>query len=798
MITSFNKASEKLLGYSSDEVIGKLTPKVFHLADEVLKRAKKFTQQLNQKVDPDFEVFVIKSKMGLANTYEWTYVKKDGSHIPVLLSVTAIQNDSGNITGYMGIAADISNRKKSELAIIDHQQKLNEAQRIAKIGSWSLDLKNNHLEWSDEIFRLFEINRKLFKASYEAFIEAIHPDDRELVNNAYQDSLKNRQPYEITHRLKFPDGRIKYVHEACETLFAKDGTPLLSQGTVQDITEKKKAEEKIALFANVFKHSSEAILISDSRNRIIAVNPALEKLTGYSEDELLGQNPRILTCSKTPKETLRNMLETLNKTNHWQGELIDRRKDGQLYYKWLSISVIKNKLGEIQNYIATFTDISERKEAEEKITYLAHHDALTGLINRMSFEERLEQSIFTARREKQYLAVLFIDMDKFKDINDSKGHDVGDALLVEVSRRLKKSVRESDIVARLGGDEFVVALTALDDKMLSLPIATYIVHHLGQPYKLSEHIIHTSPSVGISIFPDNGDTVTSLLKHADTAMYHAKEKGRNNLQFFDEKMNEAISERIKLESELREAIKKEQFVLHYQPKIEANTSKPIGFEVLVRWQHPERGLIYPDTFIPAAEKLKLINPLGDWILKESCQQLSEWQTNGLKNIKLAVNLSLQQLQEDNFVEKINELIKTHHIKPESLELEITESIAMHDPEMVIKKLSELKNIGVKLAIDDFGTGYSSLIYLKKLPVDTLKIDRAFIMELESDKSDAQIVTATIALSHNLGIAVVAEGVENKYQRDFLCYQQCDYLQGYYFSKPMPIHEAMEYMQKHIA
>lgn len=793
IITLFNRASEKLLGFSSEELVGTHTPQVFHLESEVVERAKQYSKELKKNIEPGFDVFVIKSQMGLPNTYEWTYITKNGKPIPVLLSVTTIRNELNEISGYLGIAADISTQKAVEKELINSREQLNEAQRIAKLGSWSLNLQNNHLEWSDEIFRLFEVNPKKFKASYDCFINAIHPNDRELVNQTYQDSLKTQKPYEITHRLLFDDGRIKYVNEACETSFDENGKPLLSQGTVQDITEKKLSEEKISLYANVFKHANEAILISDVNNNIIAVNPALIEQTGYTKDELIGKNPRILSSGLTPKETYDEMWDSLNNAGHWQGELMDRNKNGQLYYKWTSISVILDTNGEIINYISTFMDISERKNNEEKIKYLAHHDPLTGLINRISLEERLEQSILSADREKQSVVIIFIDMDKFKDINDTKGHDIGDALLVEISKRLKNSVRESDIVARLGGDEFIIALTALDDKMLAVPIATFLLHILGQPYKLSNYTVHSTPSMGISIYPDNGDTVTSLLKHADTAMYYAKDKGRNNFQFFDDKMNQEISERIALEAELRHAIDEEQFILYYQPKVDSHNANIVGFEGLVRWQHPERGLVQPDKFIPICEELRLINPLGDWILNEACRQLAQWQTDGLSTISLSINLSLQQIQTRNFIPGITELINKYNIKPELLELEITESIAMHNPELIIEKLNALKKIGVKLAIDDFGTGYSSLMYLKKLPVDILKIDRAFVMDIDSDESDAQIVTATIALAHNLGLSVVAEGVEKQVHRDFLVEHKCDFLQGYFFSKPVPIAEATDYI-----
>jgi len=673
-----------------------------------------------------------------------------------------------------------------------------EAQRIAAIGSWALDLHSYRLEWSDEIFRIFEIDPAQFAASYDAFLALVHPEDRERVRETYDESVKFRLPYEITHRLLMPDGRIKHVQERCETLYAADGTPQLSRGTIQDITAAVAASEALELYASVFKASGEAIVITDRDNHILAVNPAFTRHTGYTLDEIRGQNPRVLASGHTPRETYQTLWACLNASGFWQGELSDRRKDGTIYPKWTTISVIKNEAGAVTHHIASFTNISERKAAEERINQLAHHDALTGLLNRFSLENRLEQALLSARRQRTQLAVMFIDMDHFKLINDTLGHHLGDLLLIEVARRLQTCVRESDITARLGGDEFVVVLTAMGDSMAAAAIAGEIVTALSQPYAIDRHTLHTSPSVGISVFPSDGQDVEVLMKNADTAMYDAKRRGRSNYQFFTAAMTAAAGERLELEHGLRDALANKRFELHYQPQICSSDGRICGVEALVRWRHPVRGLIPPDKFIPVAEETGLIAPLGHWVLTEACRQLAAWQAQGIDDVCMAVNLSAHQLRAPDLVEQVRTAMMAHGIGTGALELEVTESAAMDNPERAIDQLRALRDLGVLLAIDDFGTGYSSLAYLKLLPIQTLKLDRAFVRDIESDENDAAISAATLALAHTLGLKVVAEGVETEAQRAFLIAHQCDILQGFLFSKPLAAEQATIFLANHRA
>jgi diguanylate cyclase (GGDEF)-like protein/PAS domain S-box-containing protein len=551
----------------------------------------------------------------------------------------------------------------------------------------------------------------------------------------------------------------------------------------------------LRLYANVYEHSGEGILISDRDSRILAVNPAFTSLTGYGIEELRGKNPSVLASGKTPPKVYREMWAALDQTGYWQGEVWNKSKDGKIFPEWLSVSVVRDPAGELTHYIGCFTDISERKATEEQISHLAHHDTLTGLLNRYSLQGRLEQALATVRREQRALAVMFIDLDHFKSINDILGHAVGDGLLVEVARRLRDSVRDSDVVARLGGDEFVLVLTEVDNATAAARVADKILRTLGQPYRIGEEELHVTPSIGLAFYPNDGADGETLMKHADTAMYHAKSQGRNNVQFFTAEMNRAAVERLGLDRDLRLALEERQFELHYQPQLDANSGCVVGVEALVRWRHPRDGLVSPLKFIPVAEETGLIIPLGEWVLNEACRQLRAWRQAGLGDLTMAVNLSAHQLRSPSLLDHVTQTLARHGLAGADLELEVTESVAMADPEACIGQLQTLRDLGIRLSIDDFGTGYSSLSYLKRLPIHTLKLDRSFVNDIETDANDVAICTATIALAHNLGLRVVAEGVENAAQHNFLVALRCDTLQGYLFSKPIPALAALAFIQE---
>lgn len=566
----------------------------------------------------------------------------------------------------------------------------------------------------------------------------------------------------------------------------EQGNLLAVVETLRDMTLRQSAETRLR---TLFDQSPDPVWIIEN-GVFVECNEAAVTMLGYSSKiELMDTHPSRLSPPVQPdgensfRKAERMMaLACANGTNRF--EWVHTRADGSDFTAEVTLSAIE--LGGRQAIYCAWQDISERKQAKEQIEYLAHYDSLTSLSNRFSLNSRLVQTVAEAKREERQLAVMFIDLDRFKVINDSLGHHVGDLLLIETANRLRNTVRESDIVARLGGDEFVVVLTMLSDPADAAQVATKIIEALTVPYFLEGKQLHSTPSIGISIFPENGDDPDLLMKHADAAMYSVKDQGRNNFKFFSASMTEAASERMEMERDLHYALEVGQFELHYQPQIcTRRNDRVCGVEALVRWRHPERGLIPPLKFIPLAEETGIIEALGLWVLNEACRQLAVWRNEGIDQLRMAVNLSAHQLRSTDLVASVREVIEKYALREGDLELEVTESTAMTNPEWAIGQLKALRNLGVELAIDDFGTGYSSLAYLKLLPIHTLKLDRAFVSDIETDENDAAISAATIALAHSLGLKVVAEGIETEGQSRFLREHGCDMLQGYLYGKPEP-------------
>ncbi|MEW6037321.1 MAG: PAS domain S-box protein [Pseudomonadota bacterium] len=946
-----------------------------------------------------------------------------------------VYGEHGEYLGRRVSNRDITARKRAEEALRRSAFHLREGQRVANLGSWELDLAAGRLEWSDQVFRIFEIDPERFAASYEAFLALVHPDDREAVDRAYRRSVAQKAPYEIVHRLLMPDGRIKHVRERCENFYGDDGRPLRSVGTVQDISAFHEAEEKLRRFAAIvestgdavlvvnlqgiisawntgaermwgysaeeivgmpvsvlyppekkdesgevlqevmgkhavirfesrgrhkdgydfpisltvsplfdpenrlaglsaiirditererlkaearerlrlvemvfeysvaglvildpqfnfvrvnpayaracrrditefegrnhfemypsdarlifeevlrtrqpfetfahaftfpdqpergatywdwtlvpildglgeveyllfslfevtdrenalarlrlveaaFRNTRDAVLITDAETRILQVNPAFETITGYRADEVIGRTPKILQSGRQSADFYRRFWHALQTEGHWSGEIWNRHRDGHVFPEWQSVSVVKDRDGKITHYVSIFTDITEFKQAQAEIRYLSYHDDLTGLPNRAFFQVRLEQLIEAAKRDRSRIAVLVLDLDHFKTINDSLGHSVGDQLLRQVAQRLKVCADLGDTVARQGGDEFIIALVNCDATRAA-HVADAIVAGVAEPYVIGSQTLAVTPSLGVSLYPDDGADAEILIKSADVAMYHAKSMGRNTYQFFSAEMSAVAAERLALGNALRYAMSNGEFRLHYQPQIEVSSRRLVGLEALIRWRHPEMGWVPPLRFIPVAEETGFISQIGRWVLEEACRQQREWQAGGLSIVPVAVNLSPLQMQKGDFPEQLEALLSSSGLAPDFLELELTETAVMREAGRMVEMLRKLKERGTRFSIDDFGTGYSSLGRLHRFPVDKLKIDQSFIRDVTIMEDHATITRAIIALAKQLHLKVLAEGVETAEQLEFLEEAGCDEVQGYYFSRPVPADE----------
>lgn len=568
---------------------------------------------------------------------------------------------------------------------------------------------------------------------------------------------------------------------------------------LRDTTRRKQVEAELRIAAAAFE-SQEGMLITDANGVILRVNQAFTESTGYTADEAVGQTPRLLKSGHHSAAFYRAMWETINLTGTWQGEIWDRRKNGEIYPKWLTITAVKGDGGVVTHYVGSHIDITERKAAEEEVKLLAFYDPLTRLPNRRLLLDRLRQALASSVRSGRKGALLFIDMDNFKTLNDTLGHDIGDQLLQHVARRLESCVREGDTVARLGGDEFVVMLEDLNEKNIEAAAQTEVVGEkifasLNRPYQLAMHEHHSTPSIGVTLFSGQQQTVDELLKQADIAMYQAKKAGRNALRFFDPQMQDTVNLRAAIENELRNALENHQFHLYYQIQVDSS-HHPLGAEALIRWIHPERGLVSPAQFIPVAEETGLILPIGQWVLESACAQLKAWQQEVLTcDLVLAVNVSAKQFRQVDFVAQVQAAVQHHAINPMRLKLELTESMLFENIEEIISTMNALKDIGVLFSLDDFGTGYSSLQYLKQLPLDQLKIDQSFVRDIAVDSSDKAIVSTIIAMSQSLGLDVIAEGVETEDQRQFLLDAGCSHYQGYLFGRPVPIEKFDEKLKQ---
>ena len=562
----------------------------------------------------------------------------------------------------------------------------------------------------------------------------------------------------------------------------------------QETEERELAQHDLTVMARVFEDSIEGVTITDAKGTILSVNPAFTFITGYRQEEALGQNPRILKSDRHDDEFYRLMWRKLVSTGAWSGEIWNRRKNGEIYPEWLSISAIREESGRVRNYVAVFHDMTDIKRSEETIHYQAYHDALTGLPNRLLLLDRLKVALQHATRRNKKVAVMFLDLDNFKTINESRGHPMGDTLLTSVATRLRDSVHVEDTIARFGGDEFVILLEDVTSAEDAVHQAEDIIEQFKLPYYVGDSEIHISASIGITLFPDDGMSPEVLVKNADMAMYMAKERGRNDFHLFTEAANRRVLRRLAIEQDLRAAFDKGEFAAYYQPQVDAKSKCVYGLEALIRWVRSDGIPVSPAEFIPIAEEIGIIREIGIWMLDQACDLIRRLRENGYPELRVSVNLSARQLHDDALPGLVQSALDRSGISANALELEITETSIMNDVDAAIVLLHRIASLGVSMSIDDFGTGYSSLYYLKQFPIQELKIDRSFVMDITENPDDAAIVKGVISLAHSLGLNVVAEGVETRQQLDMLADMGCNRIQGYYFSKPLPENDLMTFLR----
>jgi diguanylate cyclase (GGDEF)-like protein/PAS domain S-box-containing protein len=768
-ILGVNPYITECLGYTKEELVGKNVLDFAHPDDKAidLRALEDFCQQ----------------KGRISDSFQRRYRKKSGEWIWVEIHLSAYCDKDGKLDHIVGFMQDVTERKMTEEAL-NSQQKL-------------ISTVVNSVE--DLIF--YKDTDGFYLGGNEAWLKAIGLSLNKVMGKRDEDLF----PPKIAKVLKKNDKKVfetqkasvfieEALYENKETkVFETHKSPLIDEngnvaglvGIAHDVTQRREEEKRQRLAQSVFDNTIEGIMVTDSNKIITSVNPAFTTITGYSLNEAIGKRPSMLSSNKHDKNFYKKMWKEIDKTGSWQGEIWNKRKDGELYPELLTISKIVDEDQNVINYIGVFSDISLMKHTQEKLEYIAHHDPLTMLPNRLLLEARLEHSIEWAKQENFKIAVLFLDLDHFKEINDAFGRSMGDEVLIKVARRLKGLLKEEDTIARIGGDEFIIMVEHCDDLISLEKTIQNILNLFEKPIRAKDHSFKLTCSIGVSLYPNDGQDMETLIKNADAAMYQAKESGRNMYTFYTSEITHTLFEKMLMENELRRAIKSGEFILHYQPQVDMRNKKVVGVEALARWDHPGMGIIMPDKFIPLAESSRLIVPIGRSLLYQACKQAKKWVDTRKcqKGWRMAVNISAVQMVHDDLFSVIIEATKKAKLDPSYLELELTETYIMDNPKESRKLMQKLKTLGLTLAIDDFGIGYSSLSYLKQFPIDRIKIDRSFVRDIPEDNDDMAITKAILALGKSLGLEVIAEGVENEVQKSFLIEQGCYFAQGYLYSPP---------------
>jgi len=782
--TFFNNATCKLLGYSRNELMGM---NYRHYTD------KATAQEVFQTFHKIYETGVP------AKDFEWLIIRKDKTRRYVEARVSLMHDAAGIPIGFRGLIRDVTDHLKSEFereaaleALSESEEKYRSILETIQEGYFEVDLAGNFTFFNDAMCRLYGYTKdEMMGMNYR------HYTDKE--NSAILFQTFNRiyttgiPVKELAWRAIRKDGTPRYVEASASLIKDNHGKPVGFRGIIKDVTERKQMESDLQQseekYRSILESIQEAYFEVDLAGNFTFFNDSLCRLTGCSREELLGANYQYFSDKDNSKKVFLAFNKVFTTGQPTEGfDWLIIRKDGTRKYIEASVSLKHDASGKAIGFKGMIRDITERKRIEQELNYMATHDALTGLPNRLMFTQHLNQAILSAKRNRKKLAVFFIDLDRFKIINDSLGHEAGDILLQDVAKRFKDALRAVDIVGRLGGDEFVLLIENFVENAHLAKVAQKILAAAIKPFHIMGEDCRVTASIGISIYPQDGQDEQTLMKNADIAMYFAKEEGKNNFQFYSANIKSLANERLLIEKNLRLALERKEFYLDYQARVDFKTHVITGVEALLRWQNEYLGAVTPTQFIPVAEETGLIIPIGKWVLKTACAQNMAWQKQGLPPVCMAVNLSMRQLMDDNLLEDIREALSQTGMSPNFLELEITESMIMHNPARLIPLLNKIKQMGIRLAIDDFGTGYSSLAQLKNFPVDTLKVDRSFIRNIPDNPEDKAITEAIITMGKTLSLTVVAEGVETEEQEQFLRERICDEMQGFYFSKPIKAEE----------
>ncbi|MGB0466483.1 MAG: bifunctional diguanylate cyclase/phosphodiesterase [Pontibacterium sp.] len=658
------------------------------------------------------------------------------------------------------------------------ERRLNDSQRIALLGCWEWNPGAGVFWCSDSLLPIMHLDSQQI-LDVNVFFSHVYPADAVAVKRAFTDMADDGVVFDAEFRVNTADG-VKYVH----IIGQRDQQTLRSFGTCQDVTDRKEIESSLRKLSSAITYSGSSVMITDIVGTIEYVNPQYTQATGYPLISLLGQQPEILSRQWMSAEKYEILWRSILDGQHWRGELQSLREDGSMYWSLVSISPIKNEFAELTHFVIVLEDVSELKDAHAKMEQLALYDELTGLANRRFFYSKLKAQL-EQTDPLQIAAVMLLDLDFFKTINDTRGHRIGDELLKAVAGRLNLALQGSGVAARLGGDEFAL-LVCRDDETGVKQVAESVLSGLSRPFMIDDLELQVTTSLGVALIPKDGDEPDSLLKHADLAMYQAKEMGRNQFRFFTDALHEQLQTYIRFTREMPQALENGEFLLHFQPQVDLETGNIIGAEALLRWQHPELGMVPPTAFIPVAEETGFIVQLGHWVVKKGCEALRQLKISGFAELTLAINISARQFRDPLLISMISQEIQNAGIDAKHLEIEITETLLMHDIDRAINTLTELQALGMSIAIDDFGIGYSSFNYLKTLPINVLKVDREFIKDIPDHQDDMEITAAIISMAHRLNLKVVAEGIETHIQQVFLEEHDCDYGQGYLFSRPVPL------------